>query len=71
MWESMFVGLDADRCAEREEPVWGPDDASMVVPGRRRELVDLDPSLDSSKGRDDLRCLVRVDDGGLILLPSG
>lgn len=71
MWDAMLVGLAADRCAEREEPVWGPDEAFVVFPGRRREAVGVYPSLESSDGCDDLRCLMRGDDDELILLHSG
>lgn len=39
----MSVGLKAGCCSEREEPVWGPDGACLMVPGRRRGLVALVP----------------------------
>lgn len=48
--------------------MWGPDDACLVVPGRRR---DLDGSSGSSDESDVLQCWVRVDDGCWIVLPSG
>jgi hypothetical protein len=65
----MLAELVVDRCSEREEPAWGPDGAVTVVPGRRR-VVDFEASLLSSDGCDGLRCLNRLDDGSLIVLPS-
>lgn len=38
----MLVGLRPGCSSEREEPVWGPDGACLVVPGRRRGLAALD-----------------------------
>jgi hypothetical protein len=56
----------------REEPVWGPNDASFLFPGRRRDAVDLVPPMRSSDDWEFLR-LRRIGDCCCCcgVLPSG
>jgi hypothetical protein len=67
----LLVGLVVDCCSEREEPTWRPEGVFVVVPRRRRGVLDVDALLQSSKGSGDLCCLVRVDDDGRTMLSSG
>jgi hypothetical protein len=74
MWDDMLmelVALVVDCCGVREEPAWGLVNVFEVVPGRRRGLMELEPSPQASDGCEVLRWLGWADKGELISLPPG
>lgn len=56
-----MVGLVAGRGLERDEPAIEPVNEFEAIPGRRREVVDLELSPQPSNRCDGLGCLSRED----------